>query len=426
MSDLRFIHAADLHLGSPFKGLKSLDRKLGEILVDATFAAFNNIIETCLARKADFLLVAGDVFDAEDRGLKAQLKFRDGLARLGDKGIRSFVAHGNHDPLSGWAEQIKWPASVKIFGDAIETVPYDRDGEILAHIQGVSYPKANVRENLALRFTPLPDSPFSIAMLHANVGVNTGHEPYAPCSLEDLARSGFDYWALGHVHKKTVLQEEGPGIVYPGNPQGLHINEQGSHGVYYVCVKDGEIAELEFIPVDIIRWFNLTGEDSLDVSEAGSLDDIESLARKRCQNLLGEAESRSVIIRMALTGRTPLHKILSQENVLSDLESILRESFGSLKPFLWIDSIASKTRALLDIEARRNSRDFIAELLKLSYALENNSGELEETGKTLLSPVYESRSWPKEILMPQGENLKDILQDAETLLLDHLIPEEAE
>jgi len=426
MSVLRFIHAADLHLGSPFKGLKSLDRRQGEVLIDATFAAFNNIIETCLARKADFLLVAGDVFDAEDRGLKAQLKFRNGLGLLGEKGIRSFVVHGNHDPLSGWAEQIKWPASVKIFGDTIETVPYDRDGEILAHIQGASYPRANVRENLAARFSRPSPSPFAIALLHANVGSNTGHEAYAPCALEDLLRSGFDYWALGHVHKKSVIQERNPGIVYPGNPQGLHINEQGSHGVYYLCVKDGKIAELEFIPVDMIRWRNLTGGDSLDVSKASKLDDVEALAREKCRSLLIEAESRSVIIRMALTGRTFLHKILSQENVLSDLESILRESFGSQQPFLWIDSIESKTRAPLDMEARRNSQDFIAEMLRLTHTLGTDAGELEETGKSILSPLYGSRSLPGEIVMPQGEELGDILQDAETLLLDHLIQEEAE
>ena len=102
MPPFRFVHAADLHLDSPFKGLEQLGSGFEHIaaaLREATFKAFDSVIDLCIKQKADFLLVAGDVYDGTDRSLKAQIYFRDGLDRLSKAGVRSYVIHGNHDPL---------------------------------------------------------------------------------------------------------------------------------------------------------------------------------------------------------------------------------------------------------------------------------------------------------------------------------------
>ncbi|MCH7593782.1 MAG: metallophosphoesterase, partial [Chloroflexi bacterium] len=87
----RFVHAADLHLDSPFVGLQEINDRVASELREATFRTFDRIVDLCLDRRADFLLVAGDIYDAGDRSLRAQLRFRDGLERLGDAGISSFV-----------------------------------------------------------------------------------------------------------------------------------------------------------------------------------------------------------------------------------------------------------------------------------------------------------------------------------------------
>ena len=99
MPTYRFVHAADLHLDSPFKGLKRVAPEIGEILRKSTFEAFDAIIDLCMNEEVDALLVAGDVFDSADRSLAAQLRFVDGLRKLETAGIQSFVCHGNHDPL---------------------------------------------------------------------------------------------------------------------------------------------------------------------------------------------------------------------------------------------------------------------------------------------------------------------------------------
>lgn len=101
-STLKFIHCADLHLDSPFAGLSETSAALAAFLRGATFSAFKNAVDCALRNQADFFLISGDVYDGEDRSVRAQLFFLEQLKRLSDAGIPSFTVHGNHDPLSGW------------------------------------------------------------------------------------------------------------------------------------------------------------------------------------------------------------------------------------------------------------------------------------------------------------------------------------
>ena len=115
--DFSFVHAADLHLDTPFKGIGSTAPFVAEQLREASLAAFDSLVELCLERRAAFLVVAGDVYDGPERGLRAQLRFRDGLARLSDAGISSFVVHGNHATriaLNQFVQVLREPRVVRV------------------------------------------------------------------------------------------------------------------------------------------------------------------------------------------------------------------------------------------------------------------------------------------------------------------------
>ncbi|GAH49465.1 unnamed protein product, partial [marine sediment metagenome] len=214
MRPFTFVHAADLHLDSPFVGIQDVDEEIAERLREATFSTFRHIVDLCVEREVDFVLVAGDIYDSGDRSLRAQIRFRDGLRRLSAAGIPAFVVHGNHDPLDRWSATLQWPEDAHIFGGKTVTrVPVEAEGDMIATVYGISYPTQEVRRNLATEFRRDEKDVYAIGLLHCNVGENTGHEPYAPCSVEDLVRAGMDYWALGHVHNRRIMREDKPVIV---------------------------------------------------------------------------------------------------------------------------------------------------------------------------------------------------------------------
>ena len=98
MGTVKFVHCADLHLDTPFRGLSDVAPDVGRALNEATFQSWTNIVDLAIREGVDFVVIAGDVYDSSDRSLRAQFRFRDGLKRLSDHGIPSFVAFGNHDP----------------------------------------------------------------------------------------------------------------------------------------------------------------------------------------------------------------------------------------------------------------------------------------------------------------------------------------
>src|SRR3954454_23894101 len=215
MSGFRFVHAADLHLDTPFEGLARTSPEVAAALRDASLAAFDALVELTLREQAAFLVLAGDVYDGAERGVRAQLRFLRGLERLSAAGVQVLVAHGNHDPLAGWSAIRAWPAGVHVFSsEAVEAVPVERDGHVLATVHGISYATRDCPASLLPRFAGAAGEGLRVGVLHANVGGDPAHAAYSPCSVDQLRAAGLDYWALGHVHQRAVLCDGDPWVVY--------------------------------------------------------------------------------------------------------------------------------------------------------------------------------------------------------------------
>ncbi len=420
MPNFSFVHAADLHLDSPFATRNVDNPDLARILRSATFQAFDRVVQLCLEKQVDFLLVAGDVYDGADRSLRAQVRFRDGLQRLDDAGIRSFVVHGNHDPLDGWSSTLEWPSGVHVFGDHVETFEVEKNGTLLACIQGISYPKRDERRNLSLLFNRTGPA-FHIALLHANVGSDTGHEPYAPCSLDDLLKSEMDYWALGHVHNKRVLSKNLPFVVYPGNTQGRNIKETGEKGCYLVKVGDDKEVEIEFHATDVIRWTTY----DLAIHDLQTEQDLINALDQVCLDISEKASGRPAMARITLSGRSPLFKFLRAPNTVSDLLEILHEMGSSHSPSVWVEQIQLSVGPDIDPMVRMKERDFLGDLIRYSRELLGES-HLEELVREDLAPLFESSRIHRYLESPGDRELRELLEEAERICLDSLHDEEAE
>jgi len=414
---LKFVHAADIHLDSPFVGLAEVSPDLQKLLCEATFKAFDNIIDLCLEERVDFLLVAGDIYDAKDRSLRAQLRFRDGLKRLAEAGIWTFVVHGNHDPLDGWKAGLQWPGDVHVFGaDRVESVVYERDGEARAIIHGISFGKAEVRDNLAARFSRQDSPLFQIGLLHCNVGANTGHENYAPCTRQDLERSGLDYWALGHVHNRQMLSERRPCVAYPGNTQSLRANESGPKGCLLVSVSDSGDVEPRFIPTDVVR------RQSAEFSIA-DITDIDGLFDKvsSCfSEVRGAADGRPTICRLTIAGRGPMHSELSDPSRQEQYLDEIRESGARLAPAVFIAEVKFKTRPDVDIHLRMKSQDIVGDCLRLVREQQSNGERLSEL-RGRLDDLLERREVRMYLGRFDDKALIEMLESAQSLLLDELL-----
>ena len=420
MSKLRFVHAADLHLDSPFSGMRrEASEQIADTLHNATFDAYDNVIKLCLEEQVDALLVAGDVYDGADRSLRAQLRFVDGLKKLDDAGIHSFICHGNHDPLDGWEAGLDLPHGCVRFGSGVEGKPIFPNEPERAMVYGISYPKRNVSENLSLHFTETK-SEFSIGLLHANVGNNTGHDSYAPCTVDDLVRADINYWALGHVHTRQILREMDPVVVYPGNTQGRHPNEPDSHGVYLVEVDEGSTPQLEFRDVDEVRWKTL----SLDIGELDEVQDLINAISNKVGTVLEASRGRSVIVRIELTGRGRLHRTLSREGTGGILEQI-NKSYGSRSmPWIWCDDISLNTASPIDREEVEQQDNFTGYLARLAVDLRTNQAELDKL-KSSLQELYFKPNTSQYLreYMPSGDKLLELLAAAEDECLATLVDE---
>jgi exonuclease SbcD len=429
----RFVHTGDLHLDSPFVGLTTeAPANVVETLRESTITAWQNIVELALTEEADFLVVAGDVFEHATRTLRGQLVFRNGLRDLAEVGIPSYVVTGNHDPLDGWEPSVKWPELAHRFlAHEVTSQPVMREGEEIARIYGISYHQRDIKTNLARQFERDADAPFAVGLLHANVGGAEGHANYAPCSLTDLRDSGMDYWALGHIHAHRVLSGANPAVVYCGNPQGRDPGETDPRGCYLVDVDDAGHITPQFRPLDIVRWQildvaidELTTEEELIEAVVEAVDNAQTAA------------GRSIVARVRLTGRGPLHASLARSGIAEDVRSAAREGLGTAEPFAWIESLRDHSRPDVNLEERRKADDFVGDLLR---RLDTTRTQLTQSADdesdpdapaaidadaidSMLSDLY-AHSRARKYLkasQPDTTEVAQVLDEVEAILLDRL------
>lgn len=364
-ASFRFIHAADLHLDTPFEGVAKPASEVGVALREASLQAWDRLVQLALDEEVLFVLLAGDIYDGAERDIRAQMRFVKGLKRLDQAGILTFIVHGNHDPLDGGSVIREWPASVTIFGSRkVEAVPVELDSEQVAVVHGISYGKRETTDNLAAKFSRGDERGLHIGVLHANVGAVSEHAAYAPCNLADLAAGGMDYWALGHVHKRQVLKDGGPWVVYPGDTQGRSPkpSETGDKGALVVTASGSSVASPVFHALDGVRF--ITCEH--DIAGVADLSQLQGRLAEVLDGLRGEHEGRALLVRVVLFGRGQLAADLTRPTAVPDLCTEMRETFTALEPFLWIESIKNHTQKDLDLAAIRASGAFSADLLAVA------------------------------------------------------------
>lgn len=416
MRTLRFLHLADVHLDTPFYGKDEYWRTR---LRKAVRAAFARGIDLAIARQAQAVLVAGDLFDNELLTFATEQFLLGQVGRLQDAGIPFFYATGNHDPgrANYRAHNLVWPANVHIFrkGHAEEVPIKDASGETVGWITGAGHVTNREERNLAAGFGRAQGGLPHVALLHTQVVSARGaenHNRYAPATLDDLAAGGFDYWALGHIHLRQQVAPELPAW-YAGNIQGRNPRETGFRGALWVEVQKGAPVEPEFVPLGELVWQTV---EAVCPPEAATLDEL-------VRGLVGQVEAvlsrgpdvpgdldPEYLVRVVLTGRSLLAGQLRDPVELAILAAEVEHATG----VPWVEIRLGSITRPLDLAALRQGPSVLATALDL---METAKGD-EDLLRTLV-PEQLARDLPPEV---RAVYLRELLDGLDGELAERLVP----
>jgi DNA repair protein SbcD/Mre11 len=410
----RFIHAADLHLDSPLRGLDGYDGAPVDEIRGATRRAVAKLVDLAIAQSVDFLLIAGDIYDGDWRDYNTGLYFLAQMSRLRDSGVQVFFIRGNHDASSQITRRLNLPDHVREFSTRKpETIILDDLG-VAIHGQGFS--NRAVDEDLSQGYpAPVPGL-LNIGMLHTSATGREGHDTYAPCTVEGLRSKGYDYWALGHVHTREVLSED-PWVVFPGNTQGRHIRETGPKGCTLVTLEDDRIDSVVHHNLDVMRWERC----DVDASQARSSADVLDLAASAIRDVVDEADDLPVAIRVTVVGASDAHAELAAEPERWTPE-IRAQATDLSNESAWIEKVRIRTESRVDLTQLRQQEGPLSGLLE---ALEGDGMGMDDD---LLAGLQELRQKiPLEALDTQDgldfdtpSTQREVMTDVRHILLSKL------
>jgi DNA repair protein SbcD/Mre11 len=357
VSNFRFLHAADLHLDSPLRGLEDDPAAPAEQIRNASRIALGRLVDLALEEDVAFLLIAGDVYDGDWPDYRTGHFFMQQAARLTRAGKHVFVIRGNHDAQNRMTRSLRSADRKLVVFDAAASETR-RVEELGVAIHGQSFANQEETRNLAKSYPPPIAGLLNIGMLHSSVDGRPDHGSYAPCTVEDLRALNYDYVALGHIHTREVLSEA-PWIVFPGNLQGRHANEPGAKGATMVTVADGRIAGIEHRVLDAFRWARV----EVDLTGAEVEDVALSAIHAALAGALAEADGRHLAARVTLTGATAMHGGLAHD--LAGLRERVVNEANQLDPTrLWIEAVKLRTTPAVDLDALRERADALGLLVR--------------------------------------------------------------
>jgi len=406
----QFIHAADLHIDSPCRGLDRYEGAPVEEIRGATRRSLENLVITGIEQSVDFVLLAGDIFDDDWKDFHTGLFFCEQMSQLRRHEIPVFIVHGNHDSTGGMTKRLPLPDNVITFSSRTAETYQLEDIQVAIH--GRSFPERHVQEDFVPDYPePVPDF-FNIGMLHTSLDGREGHADYAPTTFKNLQNKGYDYWALGHVHKREVVNEY-PRIVFPGNLQGRRAGEPGSKGFDLVTVTDEGEVHSEHVSADVVRWHQI----NLECAGINSLEALKYKAVNALSQAMGFDSERLHAVRVTLTGQSPLDA--EEAKTPGCLAATVRASALELDDaHLWIEKVRNQLHPTIDRPREAERDDAIGELIRLTNRISSDPDSLRQFIQTQLDPAL--RVLPTELQnleqLLEGEKLDQIMLDAESTI----------
>lgn len=412
-----FLHAADIHLDSPLRGLSRYDSAPVEAIRNSCRKAFENLVDLAIAEKVAFVLLAGDLYDGDWKDYSTGIFLGKQMGRLERHDIAVFVVAGNHDAANRMTKALDSPANMQMLSSRkVETI---RIKKLDVAIHGQSFSRQHIDENLAAGFPAAEKDMFNIGLLHTSLDGREGHANYAPCSLGDLYSKGYQYWALGHVHKREFVSKD-PWIVFPGCVQGRHIRETGAKGCVLVTIEDGEVKAVRECELDVLRW-NVCRVDVSDISTIQKLRERTRMAIEKQRLLAGDLP---LAMRICFQGATTLFDELTAypERFEEEVRIVAAEIAGD---DLWIERVDNAMIGKRDLNKVLAGDDTFAQLLKEIMAVPDDPDEIIGL-ETVVADL--KKKIPSDLVgfgstvdLEDKRVLRCLVQDAKHMLLSRML-----
>ncbi|CAM3151782.1 metallophosphoesterase family protein [Sporolactobacillus spathodeae] len=403
---IRFIHAADLHLDRPFEGLSDLPASIHERVKNSIFEALDQLVHHAVMEKVDFVILAGDIFDDSRRSIRAQKQFIRAMDVLNQSDIPVCLVFGNHDYLDNHSKRLDLPANVHVFPERPEPFRIETASGEIAAVYGFSYHRRHISEDMVKYFKKDGNADYHIGILHGAQRMAASEDVYAPFTIEDLRAKAFDYWALGHIHKRESLASDPP-IEYSGDIQGLSIKETGEKGISLVAL-DASGAHVQLLPTASILWE--TAELSIAPPHLNLNDIDEALSQVREKNRLRD---RAVFLRVKaiVTKAEQEMDVLEQE--ISDLIDAGNDAEVDRNNFVWLLDASIDIKPIWSHEEMLARPNFIGDLFRTIDA----QTDLEP----VVQPLLAHRQGRRYLRMPDDNEAMEIRQKAEQILAEALL-----
>jgi exonuclease SbcD len=428
LSAMKFLHAADLHLDSPLRGLEAYDGAPVEKLRSATRRAMENLVRLAIEERVDFVLIAGDVYDGDWPDYGAGLFFAARMSELGHAGIPVFLISGNHDAASRITRCLRLPENVCRLSDHHAETRHLDDFGVAIHGRGFAQRAAP--DDFSAAYPAAVKGLFNIGLLHTSANGRPGHDDYAPCTVEGLRARGYDYWALGHVHTRETLCREEPWIVFPGVLQGRHARECGPKGCMIVEVEDSQVAAVRECHLDVFRW-HVCEVDAAGCAEA---DAVLERVRESVQTARAASDGRSLAIRVNIGGACAAHDALDRrrEHWISEIRAAATDASAGEA---WIEKVQFRTAP-----ARRPSPAAKSAPINASGSLRSAIEALTSEAEAAASGIFSELSdLDKKLRSDLGKDFAglefdlaapelrgELLSDVQRLLLSRLCAADAD
>lgn len=353
--EIKIAHCADLHIGSQCFGIGNK----GEIRKHEIKNTFFKILDICCCEEVKILLIAGDLFDDVNLSVADVQDVKNAISKFNFKVV---ISPGNHDPFttdSPYASQ--WPENAIIFkNNKIECIELD---DLKVRLWGSAFKGAYEKQNFLKDFyIEKQDNIVDICVMHGNIS-SSGEDVYCPVKICDIEKSGFDYVALGHVHKRSEIFRTGRTYyAYAGCPEGRGFDETGDKGFYIGTISKG-YCDLNFKKI-CKRAYELI---DIDISDSETENEVIDLILEKAKEIYGNAYSEN-LYNVTLIG------CISEDFFVDilKLETALNEK-------LFFAKVTDNTETEINADKLKFRNDFKSIFIKKMFSkIENSKNEHEK------------------------------------------------